>query len=70
MITDIFQILIYCHLVISQEKINNIKSKMYELPSEMKARLVKELTSQTMMQMELHRILTSLTILRNCFHLK
>ena len=29
-------------LVISQEKINNIKSKMYELPSEMKARLVKE----------------------------
>ena len=30
-------------LVISQEKINNIKSKMYELPSEMKSRLVKEL---------------------------
>jgi aspartyl-tRNA(Asn)/glutamyl-tRNA(Gln) amidotransferase subunit B len=29
-------------LVISQEKINNIKSKMYELPSEMKSRLVKE----------------------------
>ena len=29
-------------LVISQEKINNIKSKMYELPCEMKARLVKE----------------------------
>ena len=29
-------------LVISQEKINNIKSKMYELPSEMKVRLVKE----------------------------
>ena len=29
-------------LVISQEKINNIKSKMYELPSEMKARLVKQ----------------------------
>ncbi|MDC0999609.1 Asp-tRNA(Asn)/Glu-tRNA(Gln) amidotransferase subunit GatB [Methylophilaceae bacterium] len=29
-------------LAISQEKINNIKSKMYELPSEMKARLVKE----------------------------
>jgi aspartyl-tRNA(Asn)/glutamyl-tRNA(Gln) amidotransferase subunit B len=29
-------------LVISQDKINNIKSKMYELPSEMKARLVKE----------------------------
>jgi aspartyl-tRNA(Asn)/glutamyl-tRNA(Gln) amidotransferase subunit B len=29
-------------LVISQEKINNIKSKMYELPNEMKSRLVKE----------------------------
>ena len=29
-------------LVISQEKINDIKSKMYELPSEMKSRLVKE----------------------------
>ena len=29
-------------LVISQEKINNIKSKMYELPSEMKSRLIKE----------------------------
>ena len=29
-------------LVISQEKINNIKSKMYELPSEMKSRLVRE----------------------------
>jgi aspartyl-tRNA(Asn)/glutamyl-tRNA(Gln) amidotransferase subunit B len=29
-------------LVISQEKIDNIKSKMYELPSEMKSRLVKE----------------------------
>ena len=29
-------------LVISQEKINNIKSEMYELPSEMKSRLVKE----------------------------
>jgi len=29
-------------LVISQEKINYIKSKMYELPSEMKSRLVKE----------------------------
>ena len=30
-------------LVISQEKINDIKSNMYELPSEMKSRLVKEL---------------------------
>ena len=29
-------------LVISQEKIENTRSKMYELPSEMKARLVKE----------------------------
>ena len=29
-------------LVISQEKINNIKSKMYELPNEMKSRLIKE----------------------------
>ena len=29
-------------LVISQETINNIKSKMYELPSEMKSRLIKE----------------------------
>jgi aspartyl-tRNA(Asn)/glutamyl-tRNA(Gln) amidotransferase subunit B len=29
-------------LVISQEKINKIKSKMYELPSEMKSRLVRE----------------------------
>jgi len=29
-------------LVISQEKIENTRSKMYELPSEMKARLIKE----------------------------
>ena len=29
-------------LVISQEKIENTKSKMYELPSEMKSRLIKE----------------------------
>ena len=29
-------------LVISQDKINNIKSKMYELPNEMKSRLMKE----------------------------